>query len=108
MTEKVFVKSPEEWKEISEALEADGIKWTDGDKLTEWNPFVDSESVREMEVSSFVLKVCDFSQDGTRCYYYASSNGASALSVKDFLSKYYPEPFNNKISIENILKEDLL
>ena len=108
MTAMVFVKSPEEWKEISEILEADGIKWVDGDKLTEWNPFVDSSTVREMDNPSFVLEVCDFPKDTCRCYYFASTGSTSALSVEDFLSACYPEPFNNKISIEDILKEDLL
>ena len=104
----VFVKSPDEWKELSEILEADGIKWCDGDKLTEWNPFVDSSSVKEMDNPSFVLKAYDFSQGGCRCYYYASTGSTSALSVEDFLSEYYPEPFNNKISIEDILNDSLV
>lgn len=111
MTAMVFVKSPDEWKELSEILEADGIKWVDGDKLTEWNPFVDSDSVRVMGVPSFLLKVCELARGGTRCYYSALSSSDSELSVENFLSEYYPEPFNNKISIEDILndkKEDLL
>lgn len=108
MTAMVFVKSPEEWKEISEALEADGIKWVDGDKLTEWNPFVASSNVKEMDNPSFMLEVCDFSQGGCRCYYFASTDSTSVLSVEDFLSEYYPETFNNKINIEDILNDSLV
>ena len=111
MTAMVFVKSPDEWKELSEALEADGLEWVDGDELTEWNPFVASRDVKSMDNPSFMLEVCDFSQGGRRCYYFASTDSTSELSVEDFLSEHYPETFNNKISIEDILndkKEDLL
>ena len=101
----IFVKSPEEWEDLSRYLQySKGCKWCDGDNLTEWNPFEKAQEVFLLDEPSFVLVI----EDENRCYFFGSSEYSLGVTAAEYLAEHCPEPFNNRISIEDILNDSLV
>lgn len=105
MKNSVFVRSREEWESISQAFEDAGYIWCDGDKLTEWNPYDENESLSSGIVSFFIF---DFREDDHKyCSYYISEDGhflsGEGMPVIDAIEMIRPETFNNEIRLEDLL-----